>query len=951
MTTTQTTPAVSAGGTPPALPPSSSRSSSWTASWRVALRLARRDVRRHRGRSLAVLLMVGVPTMLICLGLVLGATSQVSTEESVPLAMGPAQASISMTEGRRIAQAVDPNRGYADKDAPARAIPGARPGGTAEMNASAIGDLTGGQALAWSEGQSRARIGDRDLGLATFAYADPAHLTGKITLRSGRWPTRADEVLVSPRAVGRGVPDSGPLQLVVDGEERTVHVVGTALSAQTWGGSHELVTTTPTFMDEQSTTSGWFVTRTQPITWDDVTRLNEYGLAVHSAHVVAHPPTQDQIEPDLRDMGGGSDTAQLIVLGATLLLITITLLVGPAFAVGATRQRRTLALAASNGATAGQLRRTVLAQAIVLGGLSALVGAALAVPVGWAVVRAITDRGSPLGPFEVPWWQLGAICAIALLAAILAALIPAQRLTRLDIVGAMRGRVVTPPPSRWLFVLGLVATVVGGAGVIIGLDRGPTIIALAAIVLVLGALLLVPRILHTLGRMVGPLPLPLRLAVRDLARHRTRSAPTVAAVLAGSAALTMGLIGASSDDTQERQDYVPQTILGEGYIYADGPSDRDPMTAVARELPGLALTPVHAYGLPLEDEPAQSGDTVEEPFLITLPRGCTVTDVVDPGAGQEPQGDVEMAPGEWPGARCVDGSSGSGSAPVGSSLALMPAAEIIRRFELTGDEARTVSDGGGVLVATDPGDLTSDGQVELARGTMTVDSDTGEYALTGQPTTSRVPVIERTRSKDTFARSWQAGFVLPTEAAERAGWPLTVNGHLVHDPDGAIDSTTEERVQQLLGDESYVSIERGWQNPLAIVIAVLIGIFTLVLLVVTLTATALSMAEQERDQATIAAVGGSRRTRRLMVAAQTWLLATIGIVLGLVVGTFPGITIARALTSEGTDVTTGLYTARDAVVDIPWPPLAIVLLAVPALAALLAGLGIRRTPDLTRRTE
>ncbi|MDN5718055.1 MAG: FtsX-like permease family protein, partial [Janibacter sp.] len=659
--TTQTAPAVSTGGTPPALPPSSSKGASWLASWRVALRLARRDVRRHRGRSLAVLLMVGVPTMLICLGLVLGATSQISPQESVPLAMGPAQASVTMTEGRQISQAADPSRGYADKDAPARAIPGARPGGTAEMNAAAIGDLTGGSALPWSEGQSRARIGDRDLGLSTFAVADPAHLPGKITLRSGHWPTRADEVLVSPRGVGRGVPDSGPLQLVVDGDERTVQVVGTALSAQAWGGSHELVTTTPALMDEQPSISGWFVTSTQPITWDDVTRLNEYGLVVHSAHVVAHPPTQDQIDPDLRDMGGSDDTAQLVVLGATLLLITITLLVGPAFAVGATRQRRTLALAASNGATAGQLRRTVLAQALVLGGLSALVGAAVAAPVGWVVVRVITDRGSPLGPFEVPWWQLGAICAIALLAAILAALLPAQRLTRLDIVGAMRGRVVTPPPSRWLFVLGLVVTGLGGAGVIIGLDRSEYVIALAAVLLVLGALLLVPRILHTLGLMAGPLPLPLRLAVRDLARHRTRSAPTVAAVLAGSAALTMGLIGASSDNAQERQDYVPQTLLGEGYVSTDPLSDRDPMAAVARELPGLVLAPVHSYGLPLEDDSAQGGDTVEEPFVITLPHDCTVTEVVDPGAGQEPVGDVEMAPGEVPGARCPDGSSGSGS--------------------------------------------------------------------------------------------------------------------------------------------------------------------------------------------------------------------------------------------------------------------------------------------------
>lgn len=948
--TTQTTPVVSAGGTPPASPPSSSRGSAWLASWRVALRLARRDVRRHRGRSFAVLLMVGVPTMLICLGLVVGATSSISPEESVPLAMGPAQASITAGDGHRIAQAANPEYGFSTKEAAAREVPGSRPGGTAEMNAAAIGELTGGEALPWTTGRTRARIGDRDLGLDTLAVAEPSRLTGKATLRSGRWPTGADEVLVSPSAVRRGVPDSGSLQLLVDGGERTVQVVGTALSLQGWGASHELLTTTPDAMVDDSRSSGWFLMGDRPVTWADVTRLNEYGLAVHSAYVVTHPPTQDQIDPELREMGSStSDTAQLVALGATLLLIVIALLVGPAFAVGATRQRRTLALAASNGATAGQLRRTVLAQAIVLGGLSALVGAVVAVPIGWIVLRVIADRGSPLGPFEVPWWQLAAICAIALVAAILAALVPAQRLTKLDIVGAMRGRVVTPPPSRWLFVLGLVLAAVGGAGVIIGLDRTEYVIALAAILLVLGTLLLVPRILHALGGLAGPLPLPLRLAVRDLARHRTRSAPTVAAVLAGSAALTMGLIGASSDNTQQQLDYLPQTISGEGYVHAGGTTQgQDAIDRAARELPGLVITPVHSYGQPFE-EPSPGSDSPAEPFVTTLPRGCTIKDLVSPD--QAPQGDVELAPEEGSGNPCLDLSTGSGPIPVMSTISFMPAAEIVRRFDLTGDEARTVTDGGGVLVAVKPEDIVSEGRVALARGTLTFDDDTGVSELAGTTSTSRVPVVVRDRSKDTLARSWQSGLVLPTEVAQEAGWPLMQDAQLVRDPDGPIDAATQERLQQLLGDETYVDVERGFSNPLALVIAVLIAIFTLVLLVVTLTATALSMAEQERDQATIAAVGGSRRTRRLMVASQTWLLATIGIVLGALVGSFPGITIARALTSEGWDPITGLQLDREAIVTIPWLPLAIVLVAVPALAALLAGLGIRRTPDLTRRTE
>ena len=82
------------------------------------------------------------------------------------------------------------------------------------------------------------------------------------------------------------------------------------------------------------------------------------------------------------------------------LLLETTLLVGPAFAVSAARQRRTLALAASNGATTAQLRRTVLAQALVLGVLAALVGAVVGVLGAWAVIRlSLIHISEPTRPY------------------------------------------------------------------------------------------------------------------------------------------------------------------------------------------------------------------------------------------------------------------------------------------------------------------------------------------------------------------------------------------------------------------------------------------------------------------------------------------------------------------------------------------------------------------------
>ena len=69
----------------------------------------------------------------------------------------------------------------------------------------------------------------------------------------------------------------------------------------------------------------------------------------------------------------------------------------------------------------------------------------------------------------------------------------------------------------------------------------------------------------------------------------------------------------------------------------------------------------------------------------------------------------------------------------------------------------------------------------------------------------------------------------------------------------------------------------------------------LLLLVITLTSTALTLAEQENDQATLAALGSGRGTRRVMAAAQAFTLCAIGAVLGIAVGIVPGIALAYPL--------------------------------------------------------
>jgi putative ABC transport system permease protein len=145
-------------------------------------------------------------------------------------------------------------------------------------------------------------------------------------------------------------------------------------------------------------------------------------------------------------------------------------------------------------------------------------------------------------------------------------------------------------------------------------------------------------------------------------------------------------------------------------------------------------------------------------------------------------------------------------------------------------------------------------------------------------------------------------------------------------------------------------VERGFTRDDRIVVAALLGVFALLILVITLTSTALTVAEQQSDQATLAALGATRGTRRLMAGAAAFLLAAVGCVLGVAVGLVPGIAISRALTSAGWDPVNGVPEGQETILVIPWLSLLIVGVLVPMVAGAIAWAGIRKAPQITRRS-
>ena len=617
-----------------------SRFAAWRASWAVALRMARRDVRRHKGRSALVVVMVTVPTLLLSLVVTLSMTSDVRGAEAIPLLMGNGQALLEGPDSMQVLQGPDPNHGFGGSEGEARPIPGFDTQRSPSGNADAVAALVGAPVSSVTDFEARFSVGERRVRVGGLALDGRVGLGERLELVSGRWPDGTDEALVTASGIDRGLPASGPATVTVGRAEQTLAIVGVARVGSLYGDVGLVTAVEPAGLETSQ--GGWIVRGADPVTWEDVLTLNEYGFRVTSASVLRDPPAISELPADLQDSASGDDSQMRLIagLGGAMLLIITTLLVGPAFAVSAARQRRTLALAASNGASTPVLRRTVLASALVLGATSAVAGTALGVALTplvirglnrWARLPASTCRSTSGGACS----RGIALCAVA--STLIAALIPARRLGRLDIVGVMRGQAVSPPPSKVVLAVGVVLAMLGGLVVlgstgVAGLPSAPQLlgiqtgedfaVTIGAIVLIVGSLFLVPVALSGVGRLGAHLPTTLRMAARDLARQRSRSAPSVAAVLAAVAGLSFGLTGLASDTEQARRGYTPQTLAGEALVRAWG----EPITAdaVRAAAPGLLVSENVAAGS--VDPMNGLGPMPTEPYRLEF------VNIVPPGA-------------------------------------------------------------------------------------------------------------------------------------------------------------------------------------------------------------------------------------------------------------------------------------------------------------------------------
>lgn len=877
------------------------------AGWRPALRMARRDARRSRGRSILVLVMIALPVLGVVAADVVIATADVSGAESLERRLGAADALITFEKGTStVVQGFDPDTTLST-DSRGRAT---------RHSLAAVAAVLGSdvRAVRWQRGwetQIRTEKGLAQAETSVLDLTDPL-TEGLFVVEAGREPQAEDEVVVNRALAGRGFAAGDPIEVEGVG---TYQVVGVGESA-----SHRsapiLLGTDPALLGNGANRSRTWLVDAGPVTWEEVRALNAVGAVVVSRAVLEDPPPERELPPEVREWSTGPDDAVIAVavLVVVMALIEVVLLAGPAFAVGARRQSRSLALLAATGGTPAQARRVVLASAVVLGSLGAALGVGLGLLTAWAalpVLQRFSDNW--LGPYDVPWPHLAGIAGFGVLSAILAAVVPAWIASRQDVVAVLAGRRGDRKPSLRSPLLGVLTFGAGMAGAAYGAtapQNGELFIAGSAILAVLGMILLVPLVVVGLARVSRRLPLPVRYAVRDAARHRTRTVPAVAAVAATVAGVVALGIANASDTAQAEATYTPRLPMGQASLNAwgAGPAEWDRLAgALDRELPGAAVTRV--LGVPTD-----IGDGGSRELRLRVPGVDYLLDGYTSVAGSS----VLVSDGDLPSPVAAALTPADVSAAE-SGLAEGRAVVLTSR-EVDAEEVR-------IVVRDHP--ASPDGRVESS-----------------EPV--RVPAV--------FVRvpglAAPAEAVLPPEAVtllglESATVSLLVAGPVTTEQEQAVT----EAVAVLTMDAGFY-VERGFQaEDFSVIILLVLGALGGVLMLGgTLTATFLALADARPDLATLSAVGAAPRTRGGVAASYAVVVGLVGAVLGAAVGFVPGIAVTYPLT--GSDWVQEIDPSLpDHFLDVPWLLVGSLVIALPLLTAVIVGLAARSRLPLVARLD
>ncbi|WP_432745548.1 FtsX-like permease family protein [Streptomyces sp. JH002] len=931
--------------------------------WRLGLRIARRDALRAKGRSALVVAMIALPILGVAGADLAVRTNQLSTEESLARQIGTADAEYQVYEaGTPIMQHPTNDDLWSsswEEDDNAR---GEEPEAGAEAADFRIEDHLPDGATVLRERTGYADV-TTDYGVmwADIQETDPADplSRGKYTLLSGEWPAGPGEVA----ATEQFLRDSG-LRVGEDVElpeiDRTVRITG-SYELPNDLKSTELLALNDTLLpllprEDGGDDARYLVAVDGGVSWDTVMEANTHGLKVLSRQVHLNPPADSEIplvqRADYHRWSSGGEAELYAVLGVAIALVVleICLLAGPAFAVGARRSRRQLGLVGSNGGDQAQLRAIMLSSGVVLGAVAAVAGIILGI-LAVFLARPFLEsmNGARFGAWDFRWAELLGVAAFAVFIGTLAALIPAINASRSSVLESLTGTKGVRRGSRALPIAGTIA-LIGGTSLALfgGLSMSSIeMVGVGAVIAELGLVALTPLLVGGLGRLARFLPLSGRLAMRDAARNRGRTAPAVAAVLAATAGAVAVATIIASGEADQRAGYIPD--LPDGTValtvWNAGEDQLDPLRAAAdKTLPvtdradlSSAVPALPACGSGARDE---WGNNLSDCYIEVVTPPEKICPLWEEDSDHTEEEMRELRQDE----RCMWNSDGGWGLSNLGSIAVGDAT-ILKVLGIDRPEYRETLENGGALVF-DTNRIEDDGTVTL-----------NLYDNWDSEKPTDVAVLPDSRLVE--GNGYGVDALITPETAEKAGLATTFAGSYYatsHVPTSAEEQAFRGEIDDLTLAATDWRIENGFKadNSAAMLIIALAA--TVIALGAAGIATGLAQADSEADLATLAAVGAAPRIRRTLSGLQCGLIAAMGVVLGCLSGLVPAVGLVLAnyqdrLSWWKEDLAAGWQVGErpELHLALPWETFGQLIVVVPLIALVFAALLTRSRVTLARR--
>lgn len=669
-------------------------------------------------------------------------------------------------------------------------------------------------------------------------------------LREGRGPQAANEVAINVPLAQTGDFSVGDNIDVLTREPKkpftVVGIYGVSDSKASFGGETSVSFTEPVaqqlMLGEEGVYSVISLTAKDGV--DQQQLRDQVANAVGDNYIVQTGEQASEEEAD--SLQGFVSLFQNVLLGfaAVALFVGIFLILNT-FSIIVAQRTKELALFRAMGASRGQVIRSVMLEAIVVGLIASTLGFAAGIGIAKALLTLLGNQngGAELfdGAFTIPVSAVIASYLVGVIVTLIAALVPALRASRIPPVAALRDAELTQRPLTRLTIIGAVPAVLGIGCILLTLfGDAPVVVLLVGVLLVfIGVAMLAPAITRPVVNAIGWLlswSLPGKLGRRNAARNPRRTAITASALMIGLALVTgVSVVASSLTATIER--LVEQDIKAQLFVAADsfggGPLVTfDPAVAEqTRKLPGVTAV-AEIYG--------DLAEVKGQPQFITA---------VDPNQSAEVS-DITALSG-----RLDD--LGSGRVLIDDGFATSNNLEVGEEFEIA------TTRGG-------PRDYTVAAvyeKTEVSRGTIMSVADAKQY----------------------FGRS------APFQAA------------IVVGDDGSV-STVKKQVTKLLEDNPEVSVQNqdevvkqasGQIDQFLLILYVLLGLAIVIAVLGIINTLALSILERTRELGLLRAVGLSRRKTRWMITTESIVISVFGSLLGMAVGCGLGALVVTALEDEG----------------------------------------------------